>query len=139
MIDSNPAIETHGLCKVYGNKAAVKDLTLTVAPGEVFGFLGPNGAGKTTSVKMLLNLASPTFGEAKLFGVALDNLVGFLSSYTFVDQSQQDTLREDKSAGHVQVGEHAFGVDLESADDAGEDVEHVIEQCAGVRDDDALG
>jgi ABC-2 type transport system ATP-binding protein len=86
MIDSNPAIETHGLCKVYGNKAAVKDLTLTVAPGEVFGFLGPNGAGKTTSVKMLLNLASPTFGEAKLFGVALDNpdirsRVGFLPEH----------------------------------------------------------
>jgi len=86
MIDTTPAIETRSLSKVYGNKAAVKDLTLTVASGEVFGFLGPNGAGKTTSVKMLLNLTSPTFGEGKLFGVALDNpdirsRVGFLPEH----------------------------------------------------------
>jgi ABC-2 type transport system ATP-binding protein len=52
----SPAIETRHLCKTFGAKTAVSDLTLTVEPGEVFGFLGPNGAGKTTSVKMLLGL-----------------------------------------------------------------------------------
>jgi ABC-2 type transport system ATP-binding protein len=86
MTDTTPAIETRNLRKVYGDKVAVKDLTLTVEPGEVFGFLGPNGAGKTTSVKMLLDLASPTSGEGKLFGVALDNpdvrsRVGFLPEH----------------------------------------------------------
>lgn len=60
------AIQTQGLRKEFGNKAAVKDLTLSVNRGEVFGFLGPNGAGKTTSVKMLLSLTKPTAGTAVL-------------------------------------------------------------------------
>jgi ABC-2 type transport system ATP-binding protein len=52
------------LRKVFGEKVAVRDLTLTVRRGEIFGFLGPNGAGKSTSIKMLLGLAKPTSGEA---------------------------------------------------------------------------
>lgn len=81
-----PAIETQGLCKVFGNKVAVNDLTLTVQQGEVFGFLGPNGAGKTTSVKMLLNLISPSGGVGRLFGQPLNNpevrsKVGFLPEH----------------------------------------------------------
>jgi ABC-2 type transport system ATP-binding protein len=66
--DSVLAIETRGLRKVFGDKVAVKDLSLQVGRGEVFGFLGPNGAGKTTSVKMLLGLIAPTAGELHLFG-----------------------------------------------------------------------
>src|SRR5512141_1967283 len=56
------AIKTEELRKVFGDRAAVKGLTLQVEQGEVFGFLGPNGAGKTTSIKMLLGLISPTSG-----------------------------------------------------------------------------
>jgi ABC-2 type transport system ATP-binding protein len=62
------AIETYHLRKEYGSNVAVKDLTLQVPRGEVFGFLGPNGAGKSTTVKMLLSLVRPTSGEIKLFG-----------------------------------------------------------------------
>ncbi len=81
-----PAIETRALCKAFGSKIAVKDLTLTVEQGEVFGFLGPNGAGKTTSIKMLLNLISPTSGEGRLFGRPLTEPgvrrgVGFLPEH----------------------------------------------------------
>jgi ABC-2 type transport system ATP-binding protein len=61
-------IETNGLQKCYGGKAAVDDLTLQVPRGEVFGFLGPNGAGKSTSVKMLLGLIAPTGGNARVLG-----------------------------------------------------------------------
>ncbi|MBN1219033.1 MAG: ABC transporter ATP-binding protein [Anaerolineae bacterium] len=61
-------IETNQLRKEYGPKVAVKDLTLQVSRGEVFGFLGPNGAGKSTTVNMLLSLAHPTGGDVKLFG-----------------------------------------------------------------------
>jgi ABC-2 type transport system ATP-binding protein len=83
---ATPPIETHNLCKEFGDKVAVADLTLTVEPGEVFGFLGPNGAGKTTAVKMLLNLISPTSGEGRLFGAPLDDpsirtRVGFLPEH----------------------------------------------------------
>lgn len=66
-----PAIETHHLRKVFGEKVAVQDLSLVVQRGEVFGFLGPNGAGKTTSVKMLLSLVAPTEGQGLLFGLPL--------------------------------------------------------------------
>ena len=65
---THPAIETQHLRKEYGSKIAVKDLTLQVPQGEVFGFLGPNGAGKSTTVKMLLDLVRPTSGTVKLFG-----------------------------------------------------------------------
>ena len=58
------AVQTQNLRKVFGGKVAVRDLTLTVPRGEIFGFLGPNGAGKSTSIKMLLGLAKPTSGEA---------------------------------------------------------------------------
>ena len=61
-------IETQHLRKEYGSNVAVKDLTLKIARGEVFGFLGPNGAGKSTTVKMLLDLVRPTGGTVKLFG-----------------------------------------------------------------------
>jgi ABC-2 type transport system ATP-binding protein len=63
-----PAIAVQGLRKAYGRKVALHDLTLTVRPGEVFGFLGPNGAGKTTTIKILTGLVSATSGEARLFG-----------------------------------------------------------------------
>ena len=81
-----PAIETRNLRKVFGEKVAVKNLTLRVERGEVFGFLGPNGAGKTTSIKMLLNLTAPSGGDGLLFGIPLSNpavraRVGFLPEH----------------------------------------------------------
>jgi len=71
------------LRKVFGGKVAVRDLTLTVPRGEIFGFLGPNGAGKSTSIKMLLGLAKPTSGEAFVLGapsgdVEIRRKIGFL-------------------------------------------------------------
>ena len=65
---TNLALETDHLRKEYNGKVAVKELTLQVPKGEVFGFLGPNGAGKSTTVKMLLDLVRPSSGSVKLFG-----------------------------------------------------------------------
>jgi ABC-2 type transport system ATP-binding protein len=61
----------------------VRDLSLTVRRGEIFGFLGPNGAGKSTSIKMLLGLVKPTSGKASVLGAALSDVdvrkkIGFL-------------------------------------------------------------
>jgi ABC-2 type transport system ATP-binding protein len=83
---SAPAIETRGLRKEFGRKIAVSDLSLTVQPGEVFGFLGPNGAGKTTSIKMFLGLVTPTAGEGFMLGTPLGDYqvrarVGFLPEH----------------------------------------------------------
>lgn len=63
-----PAIETRNLRKVYGSKAAVDGLNLTVPRGCFFGFLGPNGAGKTTTIRMLMGLAQPASGEISMLG-----------------------------------------------------------------------
>jgi ABC-2 type transport system ATP-binding protein len=81
-----PAIQTLGLRKLFGEKIAVKSLTLEVARGEVFGFLGPNGAGKSTSVRMLLGLVSPTSGTAQILGLPAGNVearrkIGFLPEH----------------------------------------------------------
>lgn len=62
------AVETVGLTKLYGDKAAVKDLNLKVGEGQIYGFIGRNGAGKSTTLKMLSGLAAPTSGEVRLFG-----------------------------------------------------------------------
>ena len=68
---SAPVIDVTGLRKRYGRVEALADLTMTVRPGEVFGFLGPNGAGKTTTVKLLLGLARPSGGKGRLLGAPL--------------------------------------------------------------------
>ncbi len=64
-----PAVHTEGLTKRYGDVAALSDLDLDIAEGEVVGYLGPNGAGKTTTIRLLLGLARPTAGRAEIFGL----------------------------------------------------------------------
>ncbi|MBA3534026.1 MAG: ABC transporter ATP-binding protein [Ardenticatenales bacterium] len=61
-------IHTEKLTKQFGNFTAVEELTLDVAPGELFALLGPNGAGKTTTVRMLACLIGPTSGKATVVG-----------------------------------------------------------------------
>ena len=63
-----PPVEIRELTKRYGSRTAVDGLSLTVEPGEVYGFLGPNGAGKTTTLRVLLGLVRPTAGGVRLFG-----------------------------------------------------------------------
>jgi ABC-2 type transport system ATP-binding protein len=63
-----PAIEVEHLVKSYGDVQAVRGVSFTVPPGEVFGFLGPNGAGKSTTINMLCTLARPTAGTARVSG-----------------------------------------------------------------------
>jgi len=65
---SEHAIVTQGLVKRYGKLAAVNGLEMRVPGGAVYGFLGRNGAGKTTTIKMLLGLARPSAGGARVLG-----------------------------------------------------------------------
>ena len=67
------AVETRGLTKIYGGKAAVKDLNLRVGEGQIYGFIGRNGAGKSTTLKMISGLASPTRGEVSLVGKPIND------------------------------------------------------------------
>ena len=71
MPETPPAIAVRHLRKVYGEKAAVDGLTLSVPRGCFFGFLGPNGAGKTTTIRMLMGLAPPTSGSIEVLGLPM--------------------------------------------------------------------
>jgi ABC-2 type transport system ATP-binding protein len=62
------AIRTDRLTKRFNGIAAVEELTLTVAPGEIFGLIGPDGAGKTTSLRTLTAILDPTAGDAWVLG-----------------------------------------------------------------------
>jgi ABC-2 type transport system ATP-binding protein len=68
--------------KSFGDFTAVKELSLTVRAGRVFGLLGPNGAGKTTTIRMMVNITAPDSGSVELFGRKIDselqNRIGYL-------------------------------------------------------------
>jgi ABC-2 type transport system ATP-binding protein len=86
-------IELHKATKLYGSAIGVRDVTLSVQTGSVFGFLGPNGSGKTTTISMMMNLTKPTAGQIKLFGLdnqskglAIRQRIGFLASDMALDR-----------------------------------------------------
>src|SRR5690349_14558493 len=62
------AIDVTGLNKTFGAKRVVKDFSLQVKRGEIYGFLGPNGSGKTTSIRMLCGLLKPDSGRGTCLG-----------------------------------------------------------------------
>jgi ABC-type multidrug transport system ATPase subunit len=85
-MSSGVAIATHNLCKRYGPRTVVNDLTLEVLSGEIYGFLGPNGSGKSTTIKMLCGLVAPTSGTASICGLdvvsrgdAVRRRIGYMS------------------------------------------------------------
>ncbi len=84
-------LEIKNLTKYYGKTLAVKDLTLELKEGEIFGFIGPNGAGKSTTIRSVMNLINKTKGEVYFLGETLskDNLklkeqIGYLPSEVFL-------------------------------------------------------
>jgi ABC-2 type transport system ATP-binding protein len=68
MSADKPILETRDLTKNYGSFVALDRLSLAVARGQILGFVGPNGAGKTTTIKILVGLARPTSGWARIAG-----------------------------------------------------------------------
>ncbi len=65
-------IKVHRLSKVYGTTWALRDLTLEIEKGDMFGLIGPNGAGKTTLIKILATLLKPTSGLAMIDGLPVE-------------------------------------------------------------------
>lgn len=68
---AQPVIRLDRLSKRFGKVHALKNVSLEVPAGQVYGFLGPNGAGKTTAIRLILTLLRPTSGEVQLFGKAV--------------------------------------------------------------------
>ena len=80
---SQSVISVDGVTKRFSGHTAVKDLSLEVPQGAVFGLLGPNGAGKTTTIRMIMDIIRPDEGRVTLFGGAgtgrdLSARIGFL-------------------------------------------------------------
>src|SRR5512144_3051443 len=80
------AIRTAELCRTFGDVAAVDRVTLSVAPGEIFGLVGPDGAGKTTLMRLLAGILDPTGGDAWVAGrsvrkesAAIHREIGYMS------------------------------------------------------------
>lgn len=61
-------LETEGLCKSYGHFQALRDLSMHVPKGSIYGFVGKNGAGKTTLIRLICGLQLPTAGSYRLYG-----------------------------------------------------------------------
>ena len=101
-----PAVEVKNLVKDFKGALgvervrAVKDVSLRIAPGEVYGLIGPNGSGKSTTMKAVLGLVAPTSGSTSIFGrnslkVDSRNEVGFLpeNPYFYKHLTAAETLR----------------------------------------------
>jgi ABC-2 type transport system ATP-binding protein len=77
-----PVVELAGVTKAYESKVAVRDLSLSIEAGQMFGLLGPNGAGKTSSIRMMMGITMPDSGTVSLFGKPFDRTsldrVGYL-------------------------------------------------------------
>src|SRR5947208_5434916 len=90
-MDELLAVDATGVTKAFGSLRAVDDVTVRVAPGEVYGVLGPNGAGKTTFLRMLFGLIRPDAGTLRILGRSwpadgvrtLDGVAGFIESPKF--------------------------------------------------------
>jgi ABC-2 type transport system ATP-binding protein len=65
---SEAVVDVSGLTKNFGAKTAVRNLSMRISAGEIFGFLGPNGSGKTTSIRMLCGLLTPDAGSGHCLG-----------------------------------------------------------------------
>ena len=84
-------LEIKNLTKYYGKTLAVKDLSLELKEGEIFGFIGPNGAGKSTTIRSIMNLINKNKGEVYFLGetltkdnIALKEQIGYLPSEVFL-------------------------------------------------------
>ena len=89
-------IKTQDLTKAYGDHYALRDLTLELNEGDLFGYIGPNGSGKTTTMRILATLLQPTWGEASVCGYSvytqpkeIRRLIGFMPDFFGVYDDMQ--------------------------------------------------
>src|SRR5215469_15026794 len=93
-----PAVQTNGLTRMYGNIAALYDLSLTVNKGDLFGFIGSNGAGKTTTLRILATFLAPSAGTAVILGHdvvkhadAVRHVIGYMPDFFGVYKDMEVT------------------------------------------------
>ena len=94
-------IVVDGLTKVYPKVRAVDGLSFAVEPGRVTGFLGPNGSGKTTTLRMMLNLVTPTSGNATIGGQRYADLVDPLGTVGAILEASRRTSTSRPGLGRA--------------------------------------
>lgn len=84
-----PILEIIDVRKNYGNKEALKGISLRIEPGKVVGLLGPNGSGKSTLIKLINGLIQPTSGEivvaGKTLGIETTKMISYLPERTYLN------------------------------------------------------
>jgi ABC-2 type transport system ATP-binding protein len=73
MTNTEITVKVDRVSKTFGEFTAVRDLSLSVRAGRIYGLLGPNGAGKTTSIRMIVNITAPDTGTIEVFGRKIDS------------------------------------------------------------------
>jgi ABC-2 type transport system ATP-binding protein len=96
--NSNPAVQTFSLTRVYGSMIALNALNLTVNKGDLFGFIGSNGAGKTTTLRILATFLAPSGGRAEVLGHdvvrdadAVRHVIGYMPDFFGVYKDMEVT------------------------------------------------
>lgn len=126
-MSSEPPIRAQDLAKRFRHARALDGVSLTLEPGEVFGYLGPNGAGKTTTIRILMGMLRPSSGRAVIFGhdswreaQRVHRLVGYVpgepSLYARLTGAQHVDylchLRGRDDHAHAQETAERLGLDL---------------------------
>jgi ABC-2 type transport system ATP-binding protein len=110
----SPAVRVEHLKKRYGAIEAVKDISFSVQPGEIFGLLGPNGAGKTTTIRCLCTLAKPDSGTLEIEGVSVIDqpklarrLLGYVAQEVALDKilTGRELLQLQASLYHLSASQ----------------------------------
>lgn len=113
-------IEVNQLCKSYGERQAIHNLSFSIEKGDVVGFLGPNGAGKSTTMKIITGFMAPTSGEAKVCGfdvfenpIEVKKRIGYLPEIPplYTDMTVENYLRYVVSLKQVPIEKHKSFVD----------------------------
>ena len=94
--DANIAIDVHGLTKSFGERVVVRDLSMQVRKGTIYGFLGPNGSGKTTTIRMLTGLLTPDKGDGTCLGYNIRTQAGQIKLHVGY-MTQKFSLYQDLS------------------------------------------
>jgi len=130
---SPTAIEVRDLRKVYGDKAAVDGLSISVPRGCFFGFLGPNGAGKTTTIKMLMGLAPPTSGTIQLLGLPMPERA--IEIKRLIGLVPDESLLFDHLTGgeFIEFVGRIYGLDRTVARERSEELLHLFELASSGR------
>ncbi|HUB93571.1 MAG TPA: ABC transporter ATP-binding protein [Verrucomicrobiae bacterium] len=103
--ETGNAIRTIGLGKRYGSFWALKDCNITIPQGSVAALVGPNGAGKSTLLKLLVDLSSPSAGNAMVLGKIPDQTAAYLSQIGYLAQ-EIPLYSQMTVAKHLAMGEH---------------------------------